>query len=260
MGLRERVPENRTKAIILAAGYATRLYPLTLGIPKPLLKITPDKAVIDFIVDSLVGSVEEIFVVTNRKFYADFQAWRRGRGPAERISVINDGTRCNEDRLGAIGDIYDVIARENVASDVVVVGGDNLFEKSFDPFLSFARRSSPRASLGLFDIKDRASASRFGVVSVDRRGRLTRFQEKPRDPKSTLVATCLYYFPAQTLPLLKTYALDETTSNDASGNYIRWLMERQEVYGFTLTKGHWFDIGHLDSYKEVVARYNGSVK
>lgn len=250
------------KTIILAAGYATRLYPLTLGIPKPLLKITPKKTVIDFIVDNLAQcpNVREIAVVTNRKFSPDFRAWRRSSPFSRIISVLDDGTTSNRDRLGAIGDIYFAIRKRGIKEDCLVVGGDNLFERSFSAFLRFAQEHRPFASLGLFDIKNRKRASRFGVVSVDRGKRLRRFEEKPDNPRSTLVATCLYYFPAETLSLLEAYALDKTTSNDASGNYIRWLMDSQEVYGHVMKQGHWFDIGHLDSYKEVVARYNGSLK
>lgn len=253
---------EKIKAVILAAGYATRLYPLTLGIPKPLLRITARKTVVDFIVDSLAesGRVSEIFVVTNSKFSREFETWTRGQKYRSMISVLDDGTRSNEDRLGAIGDIDYAVRKKDIRDDVVVVGGDNLFGRPVDSFLSFAEQKAPYASLGLYDIRDKKTASRFGIVSKDSRGRLTHFEEKPKSPRTTLAATCLYYFPAETLPLLKSYARDATTSNDASGNYIRWLMERQEVYGFPLRQGHWFDIGHLDLYKEVVAKYNGPLQ
>ncbi len=250
------------QAIILAAGYATRLYPLTLGIPKPLLRITRDKTVIDLIVDGLLhtGLVRHITVVTNHKFSADFNAWARRHVHSRLICIEDDGTLSNEDRLGAIGDIHHVVTKKKIKDDVLVVGGDNLFGKPFDGFIRFARRHRPYASLGLFDIKDRAKASRFGVVSVNKDGKVVHFEEKPERPASTLVATCLYYFPAATLEDLRVYALDKTTSNDASGNYIRWLMERGRVYGLVLKQDHWADIGHMDSYKQVIARYNGEMR
>ena len=258
----KRVRQEKIKAVILAAGYATRLYPLTLGIPKPLLKITSSRAVIDFIADSLAdsGVVSDIYVVTNSKFAGEFAVWARAQKHRSMITVLNDGTHSNEDRLGAIGDIDFAVRKKEITDDVLVVGGDNLFGKPFDAFLSFARQRAPYASLGLYDLQDKKKAGRFGIVSMDTWNRLTHFEEKPKHPRSTLAATCLYYFPAETLPLLKSYARDETTSNDASGNYIRWLMERQEVYGFPLRQGHWFDIGHLDLYKEVVAGYNGPLR
>ncbi|MDD5019937.1 MAG: nucleotidyltransferase family protein [Candidatus Omnitrophica bacterium] len=249
------------EAVILAAGYATRLYPLTLGVPKPLLRIGRGKTVIDMIVDGLspLRNVRRITVVTNHKFSEDFKAWASRHPRRKMICVEDDGTRSNEDRLGAIGDIYHVVKKKRITDDVLVIGGDNLFGRTFEGFVRFARRRAPFASLGLFDIRTRSIASRFGVVSIDRNGRVVRFEEKPEHPASTLVATCLYYFPARTLKDLEAYALDKTTSNDASGNYIRWLIKRSKVYGLALKQGHWFDIGHLDSYKQVIARYNGVI-
>jgi len=255
---RRRTP---VKAVILAAGYATRLYPLTRNIPKPLLQVTARKAVIDFIVDDLIscGFVDEILVVTNDKYAADFALWarrRRGRGP---VRVLNDGTLSNSDRRGAIGDMAFAVRKRAITTDLIVVGGDNLFDFGVARFLRSARARAPRVSLGLFDIHDKAAARRFGVVAVDRAGRVTSFEEKPARPKSTLAATCLYYFPAASLAYLKRYIRDRDTSNDAPGNYIKWLRERTGVSGFVIRRGHWFDIGHLDSYKEVLTLYNGKV-
>ena len=248
--------KRKVKAVILAAGYATRLYPLTLNIPKPLLKITSSKAVIDFIVDDLVNSglPEEIIVVTNHKFYADFCNWARARRET-RISVLDDGTRSNDDRLGAVGDIFYAVKKKAIQDDLIVVGGDNLFDRGFSKFLKFALKKSPYASLGLFDIKSKKEASRFGVVGVTSQGRITSFEEKPLEPKSTCVATCMYYFPKETLALLGKYMEDPKTKKDAPGNYIRWLMEHDSVYGVVLEEGHWHDIGHFDSYREVVKQF-----
>lgn len=249
---------EKLKAIVLAAGYATRLYPLTLNIPKPLLYISRDKTVIDFIVDELqdVSFLDEIIVVTNHKFYGTFLDWSQQRRNKTRLTVLDDGTRSNDDRLGAVGDIYFAVKKKKVDSDFIVFGGDNLFDRGFGKFLEFARRHKPFSSLGLFDIKNKKDASRFGVVSVTKEGKVASFEEKPKTPKSTLVATCLYYFPKETLASLEKYVRDRTCSKDAPGNYIRWLQEKNPVFGFTLKKGHWSDIGHFDSYREVVARYN----
>ncbi len=254
------------KAVILAAGYATRLYPLTLNIPKPLLKVTGDKAVIDFIVDDLErsGKVDEVCVVTNAKFYGDFRRWAERRRSGARsaravLTVLNDGTTSNADRLGAVGDMHYAIRRRGISGDCVVVGGDNLFDRGFGSFLSFARGKEPYASLALFDIGSRRDARRFGVVKCASDGHVGSFEEKPDKPLSSCVATCLYYFPARVLALLEKYIADKTTSKDAPGNFIRWLMEHDRVYGFSLHRGHWVDIGHFDSYKDVVRRYNGKV-
>ena len=247
--------------MILAAGYATRLYPLTCNIPKPLLMVTARKAVIDFIVDDLAasGRVDEIVVVTNDKYAADFAAWARRRRCRVPVRVLNDGTLSNSDRLGAIGDMAFAVGRKEITADLIVVGGDNLFDVGVARFLRVAQGQRPRVSLGLFDIHDRAAARRFGIVALDRAGRVKSFEEKPAHPKSTLAATCLYYFPAASLVHLKRYISDRDTSNDAPGNYIKWLMKKTGVSGFVLCRGHWFDIVHLGSYKEVLSLYNGKV-
>lgn len=248
------------KAIILAAGYATRLYPLTLNIPKPLLRVTPEKAVIDFIVEDLAGvkGLDEISVVTNHKFYPDFIRWSSGRKQPCSLDVLDDGTISNHDRLGAVGDIVYAVKKKKLDSDIVVVGGDNLFDRGFEKFFDFAFSKKPSASLGIFDIKSKKEAGHFGVVSVDSLGRVVSFEEKPARPRSSYVATCLYYFPKETLEFLFRYAADPKTLKDAPGNYIRWLMQKSSVYGFMLGHGHWHDIGHFDSYQRVVNQYNGA--
>ena len=249
---------GRWKAVILAAGYATRLYPLTLNIPKPLLYVTPERTVLDFIADDLsrCPGIDEIIVVTNNKFYQEFRGWAGARRQRCAISILNDGTRTNDDRLGAIGDIFYAVKKKKIDCDVAVIGGDNLFDKGFKGFFDFARGKSPYASLGLFDIKSRTEAMRFGVVTTDRADKVVDFEEKPQHPHSTTVATCLYYFPRRTLGLLRRYVADPGQSKDAPGHYIRWLMEKDTVYGLTLKEGRWHDIGHFDSYKEVVNLYH----
>lgn len=250
--------ENDVTVVILGAGYATRLYPLTLNIPKPLLMVTSRISVIDFIVDDLQkeSCVKKIFVVTNDKFFDHFYDWARSRRRKTPLVVLNDGTRSNEDRLGAIGDIDHAVRKGRISGDLLVVGGDNLFDKGISHFIRFARRNRPFVSLGVYDLGNKKDAVRFGVVSLDARGRVKCFKEKPQRPETSLVATCLYYFPRQTLGLLREYTLDERTSNDASGNYIRWLLARDEVCGHVLKRGHWYDIGHFDSYRQVVANFN----
>ncbi len=252
---------EKIKAVILAAGYATRLYPLTRNIPKPLLQVTPGKAVIDFIVEDLAGCgrVDEIAVVTNHKYAGAFAAWVRRRRARVPIAILDDGTLSNSDRLGAIGDMAFAVGKRKIATDLIVVGGDNLFDVGVARFVRFAHRHKPRVSLALFDIRDKDAARRFGIVGVDRADHVTSFDEKPARPRSTLAATCLYYFPKASLALLKDYIGDRDTSNDVPGNYIKWLMKRTGVSGFAIRRGHWFDIGHLDSYKQVLALYNGKV-
>ncbi|MFH1691430.1 MAG: nucleotidyltransferase family protein [Candidatus Omnitrophota bacterium] len=252
-----------TKAIILAAGYATRLYPLTQNMPKPLLFVTPEKTVIDLIIDDLeaCGLVDEAIIVTNSKFYAHFFKWAlvRKRQCNIRLTVVDDGTCSNEDRLGAIGDIFFAIKKRKLDCNLVVIAGDNLFQRGIKSFLSFALTRHSHVSFGVFDIKKKSHACRFGVVTLRPNGKVVAFEEKPKNPKSTLVATCLYYFPKETLKFLKRYVHDRAMSNDASGNYIRWLLKVDRVSAFALKGTRWYDIGHLDSYKEVVANFNDSI-
>jgi glucose-1-phosphate thymidylyltransferase len=252
---------EKIKAVVLAAGYATRLYPLTRNIPKPLLQVTSHKTVIDFIGDDLSadGRVDEITVVTNHKYFGDFSAWARRRRTRVPVHVLDDGTLSNADRRGAIGDMAFAVKHRKIDGDLVVVGGDNLFDVGVSRFLDFAQARRPRVSLGLFDVHDRVAARRFGIVGLDRLKRVVSFEEKPARPKSTLAATCLYYFPKESLAHLKTYIRDRDTSNDAPGNYIKWLMKKTGVSGFAIRGGHWFDIGHMESYKEVLALYNGKI-
>lgn len=249
---------KKIKAVILAAGYATRLYPLTLNIPKPLLKITKDKTVIDFIADDLEASgiIDEIIVVTNHKFYRDFLTWAHGRKKKVKLAVLDDATRSNEDRLGAVGDISFAVAKKRITGDFIIIGGDNLFDRGLRTFLKFAHERILFPSMALYDVKSKNEAVRFGIVELDKKAKIVGFEEKPPKPKSTLAATCLYYFPSRTLVLLRKYMTDRTTSKDAPGNYIKWLLGQTEVYGCTLRQGHWYDIGHFNFYKEVVAQFN----
>jgi len=259
---RTKAPKaEKIKAVVLAAGYATRLYPLTRNIPKPLLSVTAQKTVIDFIVDDMTSDrrVEEITVVTNDKYFRDFCKWAVGRRGRVKIHVLNDGTFSNDDRLGAIGDMAFALRSRKIDTDLIVVGGDNLFDVGVARFLNFAQAVRPRASLGLFDVQNKAAARRFGIVELDKEGRVTSFEEKPADPKSTLAAQCLYFFPKESLAFLDEYIKDRDTSNDAPGNYVKWLMHKTGVSGFAIRRGHWFDIGHMDSYKQVLALYNGKI-
>lgn len=250
--------KKNLKAIILAAGYATRLYPLTRQLPKPLLKVTKDKTIIDLMVDELVKSLlfDEIFVVTNQKFYPDFCRWAKKHKTRVPLVVLNDGTHSNSDRLGAIGDLSLVVSKGKINSDVVVVGGDNLFDRGLGHFLTFALRHRDSASMALYDLKCKKEASRFGIVLLDRKKKIMHFDEKPARPKSTLAATCLYYFPKRALLELRCYMKDRRTPKDAPGNFIHWLITRESVYGYVLKEGHWYDIGQIESYKEVLRQMN----
>ena len=246
------------KALILAAGYGTRLYPLTKDFPKPLLEIN-NKPLITYILEKLVviDDLKDVFIVTNNRFYWELEKWAKSsREKFEKftLKVLNDGTTSPDDRLGAVGDI-NFLAEKGLAGDedLLVVGGDNIFDFSIEEFVNLSKKNAPNASVGLFDLQDKKEASKYGVLSIDRNNKITSFEEKPKDPKSSLIAMCLYYFPSQTLKLVKEY-IENTGESDASGGYISWLSKKATVYGFVF-KGAWEDIGSFDSLCKLDGSY-----
>ena len=238
------------KVLILAAGYATRLYPLTKEYPKPLL-LVGKRPIIDYIIDKLkaLDEVDEIIVVTNSKFIFNFREWAKTIKIQKRISLIDDLTKSQDDRRGAIGDMDFVINRKQIKDDLLVIGGDNLFDGGLKVFLDFATSKKNHLTIGVFNINDKDQAKNYGVVRLDKNNRILDFREKPKDPKTTLVAMCLYYFPQSKLKLIKEYLKDRNNKNDATGFYIDWVSKKEIVYGFVFD-GRWYDIGHHKSYNE----------
>ena len=240
---------DKAKALILAAGYATRLYPLTRDYPKPLLQVK-GKPIINYIIDKFTGlkEIDEIFVVTNSKFISHFKRWRKKIRSNKRISLIDDLTKSPEDRLGAVGDIDFTIRAKSIKNDLLVIGGDNLFMESMRGFIDLAKnKNSP--VLGVYDIKNKRNATKYGVIKLDKNNKVVDFQEKPRKPKSSLVAMCLYYFPKKRLSFIGEYADNRNKNNDTTGSYIDWLRRKINVYGY-IFKEPWYDIGDHKFYDE----------
>lgn len=243
------------KALILAAGYATRLYPLTKEYPKPLLTVA-DKPIIDYIVDKIknLDPLDEIIVVTNSKFISLFRKWSKKMRVKKPISLVDDLTSSHSDKRGAIGDINFAIEKKGIKDDLLVIGGDNLFDSDLKGFLSFAKAKTPHSVIGVYDIGDINEAKKYGVIKVDANFRVVDFKEKPKNPKSTLIAMCLYYFSKEKLGLVREYLESKTDKHDATGFYIDWLRKEDTVYGFTF-KGRWYDIGHHKFYHEAKERF-----
>jgi len=242
------------KALILAAGYATRLYPLTKKYPKPLLEVK-GRPIIDYIIDKLevVDEINEIYVVTNSKFIGNFNRWVKTAESSKKITLINDQTKNNQDRLGAIGDINFVVKKGKIKEDLLVIGGDNLFSGSLRGFLDVSRKSATLTRIGLYRLKRKKDASNYGVAKLDRSKKVIGFAEKPAHPESNLVAMCLYYLPKKHLNLINVYMRDEKRKADATGSYIAWLKSKADVYGYVFS-GSWFDIGdykYLNTAKEI---------
>ena len=243
------------KALILAAGYATRLYPITKEYPKPLLAVN-NKAIIDYILDKLqkINEIDEILVVTNSKFISQFRKWRKSLQIQKPLRLIDDLTKDNASRLGAIGDMDFVINKKSIKDDLLVIGGDNLFDGELNDFISFAKSKLSHPVIGAYDIGNKLNARKYGVIKLDKENRVIDFKEKPRNPNSTLVAMCVYYFPKTRLKLIKEYLSDEGKKYDATGLYIDWLRKQLAVYGFVF-EGRWYDIGDHKFYDEAKKRF-----
>jgi glucose-1-phosphate thymidylyltransferase len=234
--------------LILAAGYATRLYPLTLNKAKPLLAVG-GKPIIEWLADNLVGisDLETIYVVTNAKFATDFQEWSQqyqNRHPELRFKIVNDGSTSDDDKLGAIGDIHFVITEEDLSgSSLLIAAGDNLFTESLADFVVCARESE--VTVAVHDVGDKEAIKKYGNIAVDAEGTITHFEEKPQKPQGTLAAVALYYYSPAVLSLLRTY-LAAGNNADQPGRFIQWLYTRKPVKTFQI-KGKWLDIGSKET-------------
>jgi glucose-1-phosphate thymidylyltransferase len=238
--------------LLLAAGYATRLYPLTLNTAKPLLEVA-GKPLIEWVVDQLapIADLERILIVTNNKFAKDFATWSeeyRTRKKALHFSVINDGSNSDADKLGAIGDINFVLQRERqlLDRDLLVVAGDNLFSEPLTSFAAFAKGCP--ATLGVYDVKTVQQAKKYNELSVNPAGILTAFEEKPANPRSTLCGIALYHYKPEALRLFEVY-INEGNNPDQPGRFIQWLHRRLDVFTFPIS-GIWYDIGSPETLKE----------
>jgi glucose-1-phosphate thymidylyltransferase len=220
------------KALILAAGYATRLRPLTDVIAKPLLPVG-GRPMVDWILDRLAEtSADEIHLVTNARFAPDFERWAKDK----EVQVHNDGTTSNEDRLGAIGDI-DFVGLDD---DLLVIASDNLFDYSLADYEAYWRAKGGSA-VAVLDVEDRELAKKYGIVEVDEDDRIIDFVEKPDRPPSTLAATATYLYRRDHAALVPTY-LAEGNPPDQPGNLVAWLHKREPVYAYRFP-GAWYDIG-----------------
>jgi len=239
------------KALLLAAGYATRLYPLTLNQPKPLLDVA-GRPVIEFILDIIepLKEVDEVFIVTNHKFHGHFEKWKeKFSGSKKKITVLNDGTLSNEDRLGATGDIEFVIKKKGIKDDLLILAGDNIFKTDLRDFIDFSISKRPSISIGLYDVEDLQLAKKYGIVSLSDDKKVLEFKEKPAEAKSTLAAKCLYFFPKEKLDVMREY-LKTDTSKDAPGFFLEWLSKKDIMFGYVFKGEKWFDIGDKASYEE----------
>lgn len=247
------------KVVILAAGYATRLYPLTLTQPKPLLPVA-GQPMIEYVLDNLapIGNLDRIYVVTNAKFAEHFQKWSdnyRASKTKLDFTIVNDGSTDDSNKLGAIGDLHLVLTREKVDDDVIVVAGDNLFSEKLTDFGRYCREKNAPV-LAVYDVGDLEQIKKYNSITLDGGGRITFFEEKPKNPASTLTGIALYFYPKAAIPLVKQY-IAEGNNPDQPGRLIQWLYTRQPVYTWKVP-GLWYDIGSketLDEANKIFARH-----
>lgn len=237
------------KAIILAAGYATRLYPLTLNMPKALLPIN-NRPIMDYIIEHVntLPSVDNIYVVTNDKFAKNFLDWLPSINSKIPVKIINDGTTQDGNKKGAIGDIQFVIDTEQIDDDLIIIAGDNFFTFNLKEYYDFAMKIQ-KDCVCAKEFEDKSMLNQFGIALVDENNKLIDLEEKPQNPKSNLVVYANYIYRRQTLNLIKRY-LDEGNVADAPGFFLQWMYKNQDVYVYKIN-GDCFDIGTPKSYAEV---------
>lgn len=237
--------------LILAAGYATRLYPLTLTKAKPLLEVA-GKPMIEWVLDNLapIPDLGTIYVVTNDKFAKDFQEWadryNQSHGKMS-FKIVNDGSKDDSDKLGAIGDIRYVLTQEELTGEpMIVVAGDNLFSEPLTEFAEQAKGSA--ATLATYDVDDLEAMKKYSSIKTNAEGVITHFEEKPAKPDSTITGIALYYFAAETLELFTTY-IAAGNNPDQPGRFIQWLYTRRPVKTYQI-KGTWYDIGSKETLEQ----------
>lgn len=240
------------QCILLAAGYATRLYPLTENMPKALLKLG-DKTILDMVVDKIdeVDDVENIYIVTNEKFHTHFGEWADNRKGKKPVKVINDHTTTNDNRKGAIGDLKYVIDLENIDDEILVMASDNIFDFSLNDFVGIYReKNCDMICANIIENKEELHA--MGVAELDADGKVLGFEEKPEHPKTDLGVSPFYLYKKDTVPLVGKY-LEEGNNPDAPGHFIPWLISQKSVYAYVFDAMR-IDIGTPESYYDALDR------
>ena len=238
-------------SIILAAGYATRMYPLTLNYPKPLLEVG-GKKIIDWLIEDLEKSgVERTVVVSNHKFISQFQAWAEGR---ENIIVLDDGSEDNDHRLGAVKDIEFAIEEANIDDDIVVLAGDNVLNFSLSSFIEYGRKRKTSCIMR-HEEKDENKLRKTGVIEIDEDELVLNMEEKPKEPKSNWAVPPFYYYTKEDKDLIKE-GIASGCGTDAPGSFVSWLVKTRPVHAYRMI-GERFDVGSIEGYEKIKKEYKG---
>lgn len=250
------------KCIILAAGYATRLYPLTKDSPKPLLEVG-GKPILNHIVENAlnVPQLNGIIIVTNDKFFSHFEDWKKHYNQTELfgptpVTILNDGSKNNDDRLGALGDLDLAVTSEAVDDECLVLAGDNVFDFSLSDFANFFHQRRADC-ITTHRLEDRKKLRQTGVIQMVGIGRVIDFQEKPKNPATFWAVPPIYLYRGETLTELLPEYLAEGHNADAPGLFIPWLLYKEPVYAYRFG-GNRYDIGTIESYEEVKRIFEAS--
>lgn len=230
-------------AIILAAGYGTRLYPLTINKAKALIEIK-GKPILAYLLDKIEKSkiINKIYIITNNKFYNKFKEFLKNFNYKKEIELINDQTNDEKEKLGAIGDLYYGIKSLNVNEDILVMASDILFDFEIDDFINFYKIKN-RTCVAVYDIKDFNKAKRLGVIEINKDNKIISFEEKPENPKTTLISAASYVLKKEDIELLNKYTKIED-AKEALGNLITYFIKNVDVYAY-IFKGRLFDLGNV---------------
>ena len=241
------------KCLILAAGYATRLYPLTENFPKPLLQVG-EKTILDWLVDDIdtAGMVDEYVVISNHKYAHHFDAWAKTK--AMKVTVVDDGTDSNETRLGAVKDIQFAIEQLRLDDDLLVIAGDNVLDFSLTKFLAYIREKGTSCIMRYHEPSEQ-KLTKCGVVQVDENEKILGMEEKPAQPKSHWCCPPFYYYTRQDARLVEK-GIEAGCGTDAPGSYIAWLCTQTTVHAMEMP-GSRYDVGNLESYNKIRAEYRG---
>lgn len=244
------------KCLILAAGYATRLYPLTQNFPKPLLKVG-EKTILDWLIDDIETSktINEYVVISNHKFAHHFNDWAKDK--PYKITVLDDGTSSNETRLGAVRDIQFAIDKLNINEDVMVIAGDNVLDFSLTKFIDYIKSKNTSCVMRYFE-PNKEKLIKCGVLEIDDNEKILNMTEKPSQPASNWCCPPFYYYTAEDTQRVKE-GIKEGCNTDAPGSYIAWLCKVSDVYAMEMP-GSRYDIGNLQSYEKVQNEYKGISK
>ena len=237
------------KCILLCAGYATRLFPLTENFPKALLSIG-DKPLLDYILDEVntIKEVDKIYVITNNRYYEHFNKWKKEKNNKKEIKVINDKTTSNDDRLGAIGDIMYLIEKEHINDDLLIIAGDNLFTYKLKDVIDFYNQNK-KAILCAKELNDINLLKRFAVALVDENNRVIELEEKPENPKSNLGIYATYIYPKEVIKYFDKYK-NEGNNMDSPGHFPQYLYKKEDVLVYKFD-GECYDVGTHETLKEV---------